>query len=234
MVRRNCRLRVSDILLKATILVAGLFILLSVSATLVQAGNYFRYDEDVQGKVIDADTRQPLAGVVVMAMWVTEHTRITIEPEERYYDYFETLTNANGEFTIPGKGQNIFRNMPPPKINIYKAGYPIRDIRFSFTGQPPVLEITFEDGKRIISYQKWPAAKRKEYVKHYKRIPYSKMARAGLSCDKYRLYSAELARDYQALGIRQRRQKNGVPLLIYQKGGLYPATNQPVSPRKSR
>ena len=101
MVRRNCRLRVSDILLKATILVAGLFILLSVSATLVQAGNYFRYDEDVQGKVIDADTRQPLAGVVVMAMWVTEHTRITIEPEERYYDYFETLTNENGEFTIP-------------------------------------------------------------------------------------------------------------------------------------
>jgi hypothetical protein len=57
---------VSDTLLKATILAAGLFILIAVPATHVQAGYYFRYDEDVQGKIIDADTRQPIAGVVVM------------------------------------------------------------------------------------------------------------------------------------------------------------------------
>jgi hypothetical protein len=223
---------VSDALFKTAIGVASLFILLAVSVVPVRAGNYFRYDDDVQGKVIDADTQQPLEGVVVMAMWVTEHTRITIEPEERYYDYFETLTDANGEFTIPGKGRNIFRNMPPPKITIYKAGYPIRDIRFSITSLTPVLEITFEDGKRIISYQKWPAAKRKEYVKRYRPIPFYKMS--GEASDKYRLYSAELDRDYQALGIHKRQQQNGVPLLIYQKGGVYPATNQPVSPRKSK
>ena len=222
-------LRGSSALFK--ILVSTIFILVAVSIVPVQAGNYFRYDEDVQGKIFDAETQQPLGGVVVMAMWVTQHTRITIEPEERYHDYFETLTDANGEFTIPGKGLNIFRNMPPPKLSIYKAGYPIRDIRYSTTGYPSGLEVKFKDGKRIVSYQKLPSTKRKEYVEHYRKIPFHEMATPNMVVppDKYRLYSAELAKDFHALGIRQRHP--GDPILI-RKGGVHPATNQPVSPQK--
>lgn len=227
-------MRVSGQLFKTAMVVIGLFTLLAVSAAPVKAGNYFRHDKDIQGKVIDADTQQPLEGVLVMAMWVTEHTRITIEPEERYYDYFETPTKANGEFTIPGKGQNIFRNMPPPKITIYKAGYPIRDIDFRITDYPPGGKITLKDGKRIVFYKKLSLAKRKEYVTRYRRIPYSEMARAAVPRNKYRLYSSELTTDYQLLGMRQQQQQNGVPLLIYQKGGIYPATDQLVSPRNSQ
>lgn len=218
-------------MLKTTYIVAVLFILLAVSATLVQAGYYFRYDEDVQGKVVDATSQQPLEGVVVMAMWVTQHTRITIEPEERYYDYYEVLTDANGEFTIPGKGQNIFRNMPPPKIKIYKAGYAMRDIRFEPTGYPSDLDITFKDGKRFVSYKKLPADKRKEYVTHYGEVPFYKMARAAVPPDRYRLYSAELASDYQTLGIRP--WQPNAPVLIIKKA-IHPATSHPVSPRKSK
>ena len=203
-------------------------ILPALSATPVPAGNYFRYDNDVQGKIIDGDTRQPLAGVVVMALWVTEHTRITIEPEERYYDYYETLTDENGEFMIPGKGRNFFRNMPPPKIRIYKAGYGIRGINFESTGYPSNLNVTFKDDKRFVSYKKLPADKRKDSVTHYMKVPFSKMA--GRPGDKCPLYDAELERDYQALGIRQWRP--GEPIRVMQQA-IYPATSQPVSPQKA-
>lgn len=233
MARRYFCLYGSDALFKILIMVSITFIFLAASVVPVEAGNYFRYDEDVQGKIFDAETHQPLAGVVVMAMWVTLHTRITIEPEERYYDYFETLTDANGEFTIPGKGRNIFRNMPPPKISIYKAGYPIRDIRFSVTDYPDGLEVKFKDGKRIVSYQKLPSNKRKEYVEHYRKIPFYGMATPDMLVprDKYPLYSAELVKDYQAIGMRRRHL--GDPIII-KKGGIHPATSQPVSPQKSK
>ena len=209
------------------VLALFIIIFLARSTMPASAGNYFRYDEDIRGKVVDYDTGRPLQGVVVMVMWVTEHTRITIEPEEHYYDYFETLTDENGEFTIPGKGRNFFRNMPPPKISIYKSGYPIRDIRFEPNGYPPGLDITFRDGKRFVSYRKMPGDKRKDYVSHYKQTPYTKMA--FVPADKYRLYAAERERDYQTLGIRPWRP--GEPIRVIQKA-VYPAADQPVSPQK--
>ena len=221
----------------AFMVIGGVLIYLAALSTPVQAGNYFRYDKDIQGQVIDDDTQQPLAGVVVMVMWVTEHTRITIEPEERYYDYFETLTDANGEFNISGKGQNFFRNMPPPKIAIYKVGYPMREIHnFVYYPDLPLqnVRVIWKDGKRTVFYKKMSAAQRKKYVQHYRQIPYSKMARAQVPSDKYRLYSAELARDYEVLGMRQYQPQTGAPLLIFKEGGVYPATHQSVSPQKSQ
>lgn len=230
MMPRYVQLRPLDMALKSALGITGVLLMLSVAAAPALAGYYFRYDGDVQGKIFDADTRRPLEGVVVMAMWVTQHTRITIEPEERYFDYFETRTNAKGEFTVPGKGQNVFRNMPPPKIKIYKSGYPIRSIRYSITDLSPSLEIKIEDGKRIVFYQKWPVDMRKKYVKQYRPIPYFKMAMT-VPKSKYQLYLSELAKDYQAVGIRPRQY--GAPVLI-KKGGVYPATNQPVLPRHSK
>jgi len=122
--------------------------------------------------------------------------------------------------------------MPPPKLSIYEAGCVIRDIRFQSDGYPPDVKVTFKDGKRIILYKKLKAAKRKEYVKHYRRIPYSEMTGEEIPPEKHRLYSAEVTKDYQELGLRQRN--NGIPLLIIKKGGVYPATNQPISPQNSK
>ena len=39
---------------------------------------FFRNDPDIAGKIIDIDTREPIPGVVVMAMWTTEIFRLTI------------------------------------------------------------------------------------------------------------------------------------------------------------
>jgi hypothetical protein len=60
------------------------------------------------------------------------------------------------------------------------------------------------------------------------------MARAQVPGDKYRLYSAELSRDYEVLGIRQYQPQTGPPLLIFKEGGVYPATHQAVSPGTSQ
>ena len=67
---------------------------------------------------------EALAGVVVMACRVVESQRLTIEPAQKYFDNFETLTDADGRFRVPGKGFNQFRRLPPPRIAIFKSGYP--------------------------------------------------------------------------------------------------------------
>jgi len=85
MIQRYFFVWVCCTLFKAVMSAVFFFVLLAASTVPVQAGYYFRYDKDVHGKVFDADTQQPLAGLVVMAMWVTQHTRITIEPEDKYY-----------------------------------------------------------------------------------------------------------------------------------------------------
>ena len=156
----------------------------------------------------------------------------------KYYDYFETLTDANGVFTIPGKGQNFFRNMPPPKIRIYKAGYPIRKIKLwggrIYSDYPPGdMEVKRKDGRLIVYYRKWTVSRRMKYVKHYHWIPFSKMARAQVSEDRYRLYLAELARDFKELDLRTPQEQTGRPLLIFKEGGVYPATRQPVKPNRA-
>lgn len=215
----------------------GFFILLSVFAGPAQAGYWFRYDDDVQGQIVDGDTRQPMKGVVVMAMWVTQFSRITIEPGERFYDYYEVLTDENGEFTIPGKGQNFFHNMPPPKIRIYKAAYPIRHIRLvggSMNADYPSgdMEVKWKHGRLTVYYRKWNSPRKMEYVKNYRWIPFLKMAREPVAEDRYRLYTTELAREFKALGLRTPREQVGPPRLIFKEGGVYPATHQPVKPNR--
>lgn len=216
----------------------GCFVFLMVLAGPADAGYWFRHDDDVQGQIVDADTRQPMKGVVVMAMWVTEFSRITIEPGETYYDYFETLTDANGGFTIPGKGQNFFRNMPPPKIRIYKAGYPIRHIRLvggsiNADYPPGDMEVKWKHGRLIVYYRKWNLPRKMEYVKNYRWIPFVKMAREPVAEDRYRLYITELAKEFKALGLSTPQEQVGPPLLIFKEGGTYPATHQPVEPKRA-
>lgn len=227
-----------DGLLKTAMPVVVFSFFLTAFVPPAHAGYWFRHDDDVKGKIVDKDTRQPIEGVVVMAMWVTQFSRITIEPGENYYDYFETRTGADGEFTIPGKGLNFFRNMPPPKIRIYKFGYPIREIRIRGGGitadyPPGDIEIKRKNGQSIVYYRKWNSSRRMEYVQHYRWIPFVKMARAQVSEDRYRLHTAELAKDYEYLGLRTPQKQIGPPLLIFKEGGVHPATNQPVKPNRA-
>jgi hypothetical protein len=82
----------------------------------------FRYDGPYHGKVVDQETREPIEGAVVLGTWYT------IQPSvaggvSYYYDARETVTDKEGDFTIPGHGLRIMSNLEPMSVLIFKAGY---------------------------------------------------------------------------------------------------------------
>jgi hypothetical protein len=54
-----------------------------------------------RGKMLDADTKQPIEGMVVVALWTEESPSIA-EGGRRFRDVKETLTDKNGEWSIRG------------------------------------------------------------------------------------------------------------------------------------
>jgi hypothetical protein len=104
-------------------------VLLFVSLTQSAWGATFR------GKVIDADTKQPIEGAVVVVSW-SEERATPAGPTSRLKDVKETLTDKNGMWTIEGpKGGNVgdikaifsfltgtyFTN--PPQFIVFKPSY---------------------------------------------------------------------------------------------------------------
>ncbi len=64
------------------------------------------YGETFRGKVIEADTKEPIEGAVVVASWAEERAT-PAGPTSRLKDVKETLTNKNGEWVIDGlKGRD--------------------------------------------------------------------------------------------------------------------------------
>lgn len=100
----------------------GLLILVILA---VRNGHIFYADGSYHGKVIDKETKQPIEGAAVLAVWRKEtpmiaHLMIT------YYDAQETLTDAEGNFTIPGivgGSLNPLAKIREPLFTIFKPGY---------------------------------------------------------------------------------------------------------------
>jgi hypothetical protein len=59
------------------------------------------YGATFKGKVIDADTKEPIEGAVVVASWLEERADIAGSTSE-LKDVKETLTDKNGEWMIKG------------------------------------------------------------------------------------------------------------------------------------
>ncbi len=114
---------------KLTIFLILMFTLFSTTA----------YTATFKGKVIDADTKEPIEGAVVVAAW---HETAYVPPhgETRLKDVKEILTDKNGEWMIKGpKGvepgiiigtiQMIWSlltgkyHTKPPEFIIFKPGY---------------------------------------------------------------------------------------------------------------
>lgn len=81
-----------------------------------------RVDGPYEGKVIDAETGQPIEGVVVLGTW----SRAIATPGGSvysYYDAMETVTDKNGYFKIKGLGLLVLSNVAPMDVVIFKVGY---------------------------------------------------------------------------------------------------------------
>src|SRR5574337_1146621 len=98
-------------------------ILVFIGLFLLQGCMYaIRYDGTYSGKIVDADTGAPIEGVVVLGVWNVVHHGPAGGVAE-YYDARETVTDKNGEFSVPGMGLRVMSNLEPIGVVIFKAGY---------------------------------------------------------------------------------------------------------------
>jgi hypothetical protein len=105
--------------MKTRLILAFSLLILSLTSGCTYA---IRYDGTYSGKVVDADTREPIDGAVVLGTWYTIQRSVG-GGVSYYYDARETVTDKTGEFSIPGQGLRIMSNLEPMSVLIFKAGY---------------------------------------------------------------------------------------------------------------
>ena len=89
--------------------------------------SYLSSDGPYQGRVIDRETKRPVAGAVVLAIWWKESASIT-SPIQSTHDVQETLTDKDGNFTFSGTSKFSFDphiRIREPVFTIFKPGYEV-------------------------------------------------------------------------------------------------------------
>ena len=127
----------------------------SVAISLVGCISIARYDGPYAGRIIDAETSQPLEGVVVFGEWKVFHPNLA-GGNYTYYDATEARTDKNGEFLIPGKGVRVMSNLTEMYFLIFKAGYEaVHPVPWkALKNMTTTNNVRFEGNKAIIPIRK--------------------------------------------------------------------------------
>lgn len=110
-----------------------LAVIVAVLSIGIVSSIYTSYLYVYHGKVVHADTKEPIEGAVVVAIWHEEAATPT-GPTSRLKDVKETLSDRQGEWKIRGpKGGNIIASLialitfsyytTPPEFIVFKPGY---------------------------------------------------------------------------------------------------------------
>lgn len=89
-------------------------------------GRLVYHSESYRGRVVDAETRRPLAGAAVVAVWHQETVVLLVGhgPALDYHDALEMVTDTLGEFEFPERTQfTLFGKILEPKFVAYYSGY---------------------------------------------------------------------------------------------------------------
>lgn len=161
-----------------------------------------------QGRILDAETREPVEGVVVLIEWRELH----FFAGATFYDAQETLTDKNGEFYIPG----IWVFNPWTRlgieayVTIYRSGYGT-GVGHDFTGVwKALLEkewgapkgtfiLKFEDSKPVFLLKKlMDPEERKKNIPSEPSVPEEKQY---LLKEKWKLLRQEINKEHKFLGL---------------------------------
>lgn len=95
--------------------------------SLVYTGGWLIYhDGPHKGKVVEAETNEPIEGVAVVAIWYLERYGGAGGPIAKLLNAKETVTNKSGEFVIPlmlGFHWWPFSTLDKPNVTVFKPGY---------------------------------------------------------------------------------------------------------------
>lgn len=162
-----------------------MLLLIGIFLFLLNCAHAVRYDGPYSGKVIDAETKEPIEGVVVLGVWYTSQFS-PAGSVSNYYDAMETVTDKNGDFFIPGKGLRVLSNLEEMDILIFKSGYeyigmgpwsglksygwvgeeesydPVRKLKIRKQIYDPKRKVKWENGKPIIPLRKLTMEERRK------------------------------------------------------------------------
>jgi hypothetical protein len=91
-------------------------------ALVTGCGHLVYADGPYHGRVLDAETKQPIEGAAVLAVWL-KRSYGEGHPSITYYDAQETLTDQDGYFTIRGivhMSLNLLARIDEPQFTIFK------------------------------------------------------------------------------------------------------------------
>lgn len=157
-----------------------------------------RFDGPYKGKIVDAETREPIEGVVVLGVWYTAQFS-PAGSTHRFYDASETVTDKNGEFRMSGKGPRVLSNLEPINITVFKTGYEYFRAPWESLQEAKSLKeiIKWEGDKVIMPLRKLTMTERKNRIVSTPNIPYKKM----------QLLTREVNKeDFEAKGFSPKRE----------------------------
>ena len=108
------------------LLLAGIIVTLTASCTAGGLPGHLVYPSGpYRGRVVEAETKRPLAGAAVVAVWHQEAMLFGGHgPALDYHDALEVVTDAQGEFTIPAQTHfTLIGKIREPKLVVYYPGY---------------------------------------------------------------------------------------------------------------
>lgn len=165
-------------------------VIVLLTIAILSACSPISIDGPYRGRVIDAETRQPIENVVVLGVWYSESSTVG-GVVGKYYDARETMTDKKGEFEISGQGLRLFSNLSEMHVLIFKAGYeyigpgPWRSFKIAESYKK---SIAWEGDRAIIPLQKLTMEERKQRIISRPNIPDERMRTLTREIDKERIY----------------------------------------------
>ena len=155
------------------------------------------------GKVIDADTKEPIAGAVVLAVYY--FTSYTVAGSNSYVeDGQETLTDKNGEFKVPRirRWFVLHRGYPEGVLTIFKPGYGVfpdhkrsEAVGVNKSWPPPKKYIVYEIPKLKTREERKESVR---FTRRYNEIPY----------ENKKLYWDKVNKERISVGLPARTKDN--------------------------